>query len=196
MRDAKSKKKRKKSKSTIRLIHNETCAVCLEDFAKELPNLVHPHPLCGSATLSVGRIEGGMSVNTVPDWCTIEIDRRVIPGEDGHAVIEPLSHYLSSRLDFDVEMLPPWLVGLPLADDDNHEWADRLMTHIEAVAGPHRKTGEPYGTHASRTAAAGVPSVVFGPGSVQQAHTKDEWICTDQLRQTAEVYYRFCAACG
>ena len=39
-------------------------------------------PLLGPPTLSVGRIEGGTSVNTVPDRCRIEIDRRLIRGED------------------------------------------------------------------------------------------------------------------
>ena len=57
---------------------------CLEEFAKELPRRVPPHPLCGPPTFSVGRIEGGISVNTVPDQCVIEIDRRTIPGEDRH----------------------------------------------------------------------------------------------------------------
>ncbi len=41
-----------------------------------------PDPILGPPTLSVGRIEGGQSVNVVPDWCEIEVDRRLIPGED------------------------------------------------------------------------------------------------------------------
>ena len=39
-------------------------------------------------------------------------------------------------------------------------------------------------------------SVVFGPGNIAQAHTKDEWIAIDQLRHAAEVYYHFCADAG
>ena len=41
-----------------------------------------PDPILGPPSLSVGRIEGGQSVNVVPDWCEIEVDRRLIPGED------------------------------------------------------------------------------------------------------------------
>lgn len=167
---------------------------CLEEFSDRLPGLVPPHPLCGPATLSVGRIEGGVSVNTVPDACTIEIDRRVIPGEDGLAVIAQVESFLRERLDVDFEMLPPWLVGTALSDEKNSRWAEMLLTHVTAVAGPRRKIGVPYGTHASRIDAAGVPSVVFGPGSIDQAHTKDEWIAVDELEQAAEVYYRFCTA--
>lgn len=165
----------------------------LEDYAAALPEKVKPHPLCGSATLSVGRIEGGVSVNTVPDACTIEIDRRVIPREDGWAAIRDVEAFLQERAGVDFEFLPPWLVGQALADDDNGRIADTLLGNIAHVLGePKHKIGVPFGTHASRFAAAGVPSVVFGPGSIGQAHTKDEWISVTQLRQAAEVYFHFC----
>jgi acetylornithine deacetylase len=169
---------------------------CLEEFADTLGDLVPPHPLCGGATLSVGRIEGGISVNTVPDECTIEIDRRVVPGEEGMAAFEQVEAFLRNRLDFEYEMLTPWLVASTLNDDRNGEWADRLMGHITPVAGPHEKVGVAYGTHASRIDDGGVPSVVFGPGSIEQAHTKDEWISIDELQQAAEVYFSFCANAG
>ena len=166
---------------------------CIERFAGELPRMVPPHPLCGSPTLSVGRISGGISVNTVPDECTIEIDRRVIPGEDPQSVVPQVTTYLRERLDVDFEMLPPWLDGATLSDDNNGPWADRLMKHIAAVAGPREKQGAWYGTNASRFAATGVPAIVFGPGSIRGAHTADESIGLDELRQAAEIYYRFCA---
>ncbi len=51
--------------------------------------------------------------------------------------------------------------------------------------------GVPYGTNAAATSAAGVPSVVFGPGSIAQAHTADEWLALDQLAEASEIYYRF-----
>ena len=140
--------------------------------------------------------EGGISVNTVPDACTIEIDRRVIPGEDGLQVMAQLEAFLRERIDVDFEMLPPWLVGTTLNDDKNGQWADKLIEQIEPVAGPRRKLGVAYGTNASRIDNAGVPAVVFGPGSIDQAHTRDEWLSIDELRQAAEVYYRFCASVG
>jgi succinyl-diaminopimelate desuccinylase len=166
---------------------------CLEEYADVLKRTVPPHPLCGGATLSVGRIEGGASVNIVPDDCAIEIDRRVIPGEDRQQVVPPIRQFLAERLDFDVKFEPPWLEGPALPDDDNQWLAESLLARIAEVAGPHQALGVPYGTHASRTSAAGVSSVVFGPGSIAQAHTKDEYIEIDQLEKAAEVYFRFCA---
>ena len=179
----------------VNAIYRMGRVVCLlEEFASILPSRVTPHPLCGPATLSVGRITGGMSVNTVPDSCEVEIDRRVIPGEDGWDAVHQVRDFLASRLDFEVEHSTPWLVGISLSDNDNGPLADQLIKHIAMVAGPHRKVGVAYGTHASRISSAGVPSVVFGPGDIAQAHTLNEWIDIEQLRQAAAVYYRFCAA--
>jgi acetylornithine deacetylase len=166
----------------------------LEEYAALLPGKVEPHPLCGPATLSVGRIEGGVSVNTVPDACTIDIDRRVIPGEDGWAAIRDVEGFLREQTKVNFEMLPPWLVGQALSDDQNGWVADILLKKIARVVEPKQKIGVPFGTHASRFAAAGVQSVVFGPGSIAQAHTKDEWISVTQLRQAAEIYLHFCAS--
>ena len=166
----------------------------LEEYAGLIGTRFPPHPLCGAATLSVGRIEGGVSVNTVPDECLIEIDRRVLPDEDGWEAIHDVERFLRERVDVDFDFLPLLLVGMSLSDSTNGEMSDRLLRCIPDVAGPHKKMGVPYGTHASRFDAAGVPSAVFGPGSILQAHTKDEWVPITELRQAAEVYYAFCKA--
>lgn len=165
----------------------------LEDYASWLPTSRPAHPLCGPATLSVGLISGGSSVNVVPDSCVIEIDRRVIPGEDNLAARTEIASYLQERLDFDLIHEEPYCLSPPLGDDLNGELAARLASAVTAVVGTCKTLGVPFGTHASRTAKAGVPSVVFGPGNIAQAHTKDEWIDIAQLRQAAEIYYQFCA---
>jgi acetylornithine deacetylase len=68
------------------------------------------------------------------------------------------------------------------------------MQHIEQVVGPRSKIGVPYGTNASRLVLGHIPAVVFGPGSIDQAHTKDEFLELSQLDQAVEILYRFCAA--
>lgn len=164
----------------------------LEEYAAWLPTSRPAHPLCGPATLSVGRIEGGSSVNVVPDFCTIEIDRRIIPGEENDGAIQELIAYLSQNFDFEIGHDAPFCASPPLNDDLNGDLAAQLMTVIESVVGPRQKVGVPYGTHASRMARAMVPAVVFGPGDIAQAHTKDEWIEVAQLEQATEIYYQFC----
>jgi acetylornithine deacetylase len=166
----------------------------LEEYAGLLSRTVPPHPMCGGATLSVGRIHGGTSVNIVPDECVIEIDRRVIPGENHEEVKDDIQEYLTERLDFEIEFEPPWIESPALTDTDNQQLAKAILSCVAHVDGDHAAIGVPYGTHASRTCAGGVPSIVFGPGSIDQAHTKDEFLEIDQLEKAAEVYFQFCAA--
>lgn len=163
----------------------------LAAYAEWLPKSRPEHPLCGPATLSVGVIAGGISVNVVPDRCTIDIDRRVLPGEDGSKVIPEVKAYLAERLDFEVEHSLPNIASPPLGNELNGDWAAKLLKTVEPIVGVKQQIGVAYGTHASRFAQAGVPAVVFGPGDIAQAHTKDEWLCLESLRQGMECYYRF-----
>lgn len=167
----------------------------LEHYADELPNIVPRHPLCGRATLSVGTIQGGLSVNTVPDVCTIEIDRRLLPGEEALAAYEHVLAYLRQALkrQVDIEHEHPYLLGTTLSDRDNGAVADRLVATLRRVLGRGEKIGVPFGTNASRISAAGVPTVVFGPGSIDQAHTADEWLSIKELEKASNVLYEFLA---
>lgn len=163
----------------------------LEEYAAALPGLKPPHPLCGPATLSVGKITGGQSVNIVPDVCEIEIDRRSMPSEDPLKVMQEVNDYVRSRVDFEIEALPPWIAAGPLSDAANGPVAAALLDAIRPTVGTRRRLGVPYGTNASTIEAAGVPSIVFGPGSIAQAHTKDEWLPVAELHAAAEILFRF-----
>ena len=57
-------------------------------------------------------------------------------------------------------------------------------------------TGVPYGTDAGPLGEAGLPCLVFGPGDIAQAHTKDEWVDLDQVRQAAEAYFEIACELG
>ncbi|OWK41580.1 M20 family metallopeptidase [Fimbriiglobus ruber] len=153
-------------------------------------------PLLGPPTLSVGMIQGGASPNTVPDYCRIEIDRRLIPGESPAAAVADVTAFLRAapEIDFPFTVVEPKLACPPLPPDGSEELTARLGRAIDAVAGSHRVAAVPYGTDASTIAAAGVPAVVFGPGDIAQAHTKDEWIDLPEVERAVEVLYRF--ACG
>ncbi len=157
-----------------------------------------PHPLTGSATLSVGVIRGGTSVNTVPSSCEIEVDRRLLPGEDGMQAFQDARSYLRQTVEPDiaVEMEEPWLLDPPLDTPADSEVVAIARRAVDAVASGHRVCGVSYGTDASKLALAGIPSVVLGPGDIGQAHTADEWIDIEQLEQAAEIYYRFVIEAG
>lgn len=161
----------------------------LESHANDLSNSA-AHPLCGRKALSIGIIEGGESVNIIPAECSISIDRRLLPGEDGLTVVSEVDAYLRERTDIQFETVPPSTVGYALPDDNNRELADRIVAAGSGIQ--HCSiVGLPFGTHAARYSRSGIPSVVFGPGSIQQAHTVDEWLAIEQLEHAAETLYRF-----
>ena len=81
----------------IQHLHDGTATEKSRAERAVLPGLGN-HPLCGPATLSVGTIRGGASVNTVPDRATIEIDRRLMPGEDPAEACGHAAEYLAAAL--------------------------------------------------------------------------------------------------
>ncbi len=163
----------------------------IERFAEEL-RAARVDPLLGPATLSVGRIEGGVSVNTVPDRCRVEIDRRLLPGEDADAAAGQLFAHLRERVGDAVSFSfgDPWLSAPALSPEGSAELVARLLRAAEPVAGKRRVTAVPYGTDAAPLAQSGVPCVVFGPGDIARAHTCDEWVPLEEVAQAAEILYR------
>jgi acetylornithine deacetylase ArgE len=165
--------------------------VAIEQYAESL-RTGKGDPLLGPPTLSVGRIDGGTSVNTVPDRCRIEVDRRLIPGEDPQAAQGQFIAYLKERagIDFPFECESPWLHAPALSPSGSEELVRRLGTVLDQVRGGHRVVAVPYGTDAGTIAAAGIPAIVFGPGDIARAHTCDEWVPLDEVEQASEVLYR------
>jgi acetylornithine deacetylase len=157
-----------------------------------------PHPILGPPSLSVGRIEGGQSVNVVPDWCTIEVDRRVNPGEEPSQCLEQVAQMLTERLGTldGIELDPPW-INLPPLVPRASRWLEPLRDAIAAATGRRPEVlGVPFGTDAGPLSASGLPCVVFGPGDIAQAHTKDEWIDLEQVQLAAEAYFRIAIELG
>jgi len=167
----------------------------LDDYAVQL-QAGRSDPELGKATISVGRIEGGTSVNTVPDYCRIEVDRRLLPGEEPLAAQQTVIDYLRGKLgsEFPFACPKPWMAKSALSSKNSGELTRQLGSVIDAVAGKHSVQAVPYGTDASGIAAAGIPSVVFGPGDIAKAHTCDEWVPLDEVEQASEILFRF--ACG
>jgi len=167
----------------------------VERYADELRRS-RTDPVLGPPTLSVGLIAGGTSVNTIPDRCRIEIDRRLLPGEDPSRAPEDLRAFLERQpgIDFPIQSDPPWLVKTALGSANSEELAARLGRAVDAVRGGHRVLGVPYGTDASTLADAGIPAVVFGPGDIAQAHTHDEWVDLAEVERAADILFRFVTA--
>lgn len=171
--------------------HMARVLLALERYAKEVVGGLGSHPLVGQPTLSVGTITGGISVNTVPDHCTIEIDRRVLPGENPMDAYRHAIDWLAANLPTETPIThdEPFLMSHGLDDNRSGHLASRLSDIIRRHGGPGERIGVPFGTDAPLYAITGSPTVVFGAGDIAQAHTADEWIDLDQLRTAAEILY-------
>ncbi len=146
------------------------------------------HPLLGSPTLNIGLIRGGEQINFVPDLCEIAIDRRLIPGEDPLAVWEAYSQ-LAAHLG--AESNPPYIADgameTPVSSDLVHA-AQRVLVSLGRPVAP---LGVPFGSDASKLVRQGIPSIVFGPGSIDRAHAAVEYVECDQVLETAAFYRQF-----
>ena len=152
--------------------------------SKYVPSVTRTHPMTGRAAASVNMIRGGTAVNIIPALCEIECDRRTVPGETAEEVLRERDAVLAGHV---VEHDSLYIV--PAMDDalgrDFQKWISPVLTRHGCDA---TGRGAPYVTDASHYAAAGAPSIVFGPGDLSQAHTKDEWVALDQLSKASAVY--------
>jgi acetylornithine deacetylase len=169
--------------------------VAIEQFAEWL-RTSRTDPVLGPPTLSIGRIEGGTSANTVPDRCQIEIDRRLIPGEDPLEASRELLAYINraAAADLPCEFSQSKRAVPALSARGSEIAVQRLAAAIDQVKGTHRVTAVAYGTDASTIAASGIPAIVFGPGNIANAHTCDESIALDEVEEASEILYQLLRA--
>ena len=159
-----------------------------------LPNLTHP--LIGGPTVNAALIEGGSAPNVVPDRCVVDIDRRLLPGEDDPAaVLAPFARLVDEiraahpevRIDLAIR---EWTDA---AEADPDERIVRLARAavaevdggLPAAVGFSGITDARYYLNQAK-----IPTVILGPGSITVAHTADEWVGVDELVAAARVYAR------
>lgn len=169
------------------IYHSGRAILAIEEIARELLRRRPDHP-CGPPTLSLGTIRGGAGVNLVPDLVVLEIDRRVVPWESPReARDEVIRRIAAATPGARIEHDEPFVESAGLPDAEAAGCAAALEAAAAACGIETRCTAARYGTNASIFAAAGVPSVVFGPGSIAQAHTADEWIDLDEVDDAARI---------
>lgn len=152
------------------------------------------HPLTGRSACSVNTITGGSAVNIIPSVCEIEIDRRILPGEDPSEVRKSIQAVLDSisLKDSSIELETSELfIDFPLDPLSNVDFSQQISKSLDSLGFSPELLGAGYGTDASTYSIAGLPAVVIGPGSIDQAHTKDEWIELQELDKAVVIYEQF-----
>jgi acetylornithine deacetylase len=137
-------------------------------------------------TLQTGVINGGTALNIVPKECTFEFEFRFIDGDDPDAIeakfktyasefLEPLMHAIDKNTGIDIECVND-MPSLDLGADEE------IVTFVKALAGRNDHAKVAFGTEAGLfQKRSGIPSVVCGPGDIQQAHKPNEFIELSQI---------------
>ncbi|MBI4573472.1 MAG: M20 family metallopeptidase [candidate division NC10 bacterium] len=150
------------------------------------------HPLLGPPTLSVGRIEGGLQVNVVPDRCSIEVDRRLLPGESWAIVQGELETALAPLRaedpDLQVVIEEPYQLFGSMQTPADAPIVRLAREAVRRIDGEHPVRGVAFCTDAAELSRAGIPCVVLGPGDIAQAHTSAECVEVQQVMKAAAIY--------
>ncbi len=150
------------------------------------------HRLLGPATCSIGLIRGGTQINVVPNRCEIEIDRRLLPGEEIDAVLEGYKSLLedlkSSQPTLEYSFEEPTLADPPLYTANDAPLVQRSIDALNRMGLNSDPIGVPFSCDASKFELHGIPAIVFGPGSIDQAHTPNEFVECRQVEQSVEFY--------
>jgi acetylornithine deacetylase len=165
-------------------------ALALEEYAQQLSQ-TESHSLLGHPALNVGKVNGGQSVNIVPDACVFELEQRLLPGADGRHAMHKCEEFLRDRLGPAVELTfaDPYLVDPAMETAPDAKIVSALARAQQATLGCELElAGASYGTDGSKLAKAGIETVVCGPGDIAQAHTANEFVALEQLELATRMY--------
>jgi acetylornithine deacetylase len=156
--------------------------VALEELDRRL-QAGRRHPLVGAGSLHASLIEGGQEFSSYPARCLLTGERRTLPGETAAEIEADLR---AAAGDGAVRLL---VSREPFEVDEEHE----LVRAVNAAAAVSGVIGVPFWTDAALVAAAGIPTVLFGPAG-EGAHAAVEWVDVGSLERCREVYAAVAAA--
>jgi acetylornithine deacetylase len=153
-----------------------------------------PHPLLGYGSIHMGTIRGGSAPSVYPDRCEVQLECRTMPGTSADTVLAELKGVLDQvrgvepnlRGDLAVTLARP---GTEVASES--KLVRRLLDACAAHGVAPAVRGMTAWVDAALLNDSGVPAVCFGPGSMAQAHTADEWIDTAEIAACADVLETF-----
>jgi acetylornithine deacetylase/succinyl-diaminopimelate desuccinylase-like protein len=161
----------------------------LEAYSQEASSIVHS--LLQHPTVNVGTIHGGTGITFVPDRCRIEFDRQTLPGEDSqtiHRELHNLIQKIASLNGFRAELLK-------LQEFDAWE-IDQASPLVYMVKQAYHQALDKVAilegfyaySEADLLAKFGIPSLILGPGRIDQAHSPDEYVSVNQVIKATRLY--------
>ena len=139
-------------------------------------------------TMNLGCLHAGDSANRICNSAELLIDCRTLPGMSSAEVAEELRHLLVS-LESKVGMPIDVELGMPPIEPFSANSDSRLSKLMEQLTGKTVKTVA-FGTEAPFLQHMGLDTIVFGPGSIDQAHQVDEYLSLGQVRTAQDTLVR------
>jgi succinyl-diaminopimelate desuccinylase len=163
----------------------------LDLFEAEMRKRTEIHPLLGPATLTCTAFEAGEGPNTVPSRARLRFDYRYLPSEEGDAVwhrfAEIATELAGASPGIRIVTEAPFIDSAAM-DVAEGEAVVGLFSEICRQHGiDPTPEGVPYGSDSTKMVASGIPTIVFGPGSIAQAHVLDEHVEIAQVTKAARM---------
>ena len=151
------------------------------------------------STLSVGTIQGGTATNIVPNLCEFTFDYRNLPHMTQDDILAPiqakvaeLAAQMQTRApETGIELMQ--LEGVPAMTDDSN---DELQQLIAALVEDKKRHKVAYATEGGQFTNAGIPTIICGPGSIEQAHKADEYVELSELERCDGFLQRLLERCS
>jgi acetylornithine deacetylase len=149
-----------------------------------------------------GVIRGGAALNIVPHECVFDFEFRHLPGDDPGALLAEFKHYVATQIEPEMRAVHP-AAGFtiePLSEipplDTGAE--TEVVALAQELSGNAEIGKVSFGTEGSEFRRAGIPTVICGPGSIEQAHKPNEFVAIDQVLKCEQfmrrLMQRICAA--
>jgi len=144
-------------------------------------------------TVHTGVMRGGSALNVVPNECVFDFEFRHLPGDEPDQLLDEFTRYLKSSLEPEMHKVDPVtgfkveeMSGIPMLDTPVES---EVVALAQELAGTNDFGKVSFGTEASQFQRAGIPTVVCGPGSIEQAHKPNEFVTLEQVAK-CEAFLR------
>jgi len=144
------------------------------------------HPFLPPATLNIGKIQGGLQWNIVPETCKVEMDRRLLPGETREAAMAEirilLDEYNETVEPLQYELFTAGMVAPNINTSPDEPFVLYAQEALQMVTGQLQElTGYVQTSDGRWFAGDGFPIIIFGPSDPAVGHATDEHVTVDQL---------------
>lgn len=150
------------------------------------------------STLSVGTIQGGTATNIVPNLCEFTFDYRNLPHMTQADIVVPIQEKVA-ELTAQMQARAPE-TGIELMQEESvpamtDSDSSKLQALIVALTGDDQRHKVAYATEGGQFTNSGIPTIICGPGSIEQAHKADEYVALSEIERCDNFLQRLLESC-